>query len=1672
MKKVKITMRVILIMTISLLTSIQAKAQLNYADSLKMMYDSLDTKYYPSGILLNRSLLYWNYFDYDTINHQWAYNDSIDANPFLFSSIYGSYPGLLHCNTRKFKWLYYEMLNSAVSDTIIRSDSMQFLNQAIEIAQCDFPISLMNVDFHNFRNDALQNGKLYFDTTINKYTKMPDTLFINDSLFTVINNPDSLAYTGFQHNDLYAACALTPYKYMEKVSIGPPNIGPHGEITHDIGWRVSFKLSSSLFISNKNNSLPRLKMNFDDGNGYINVPWDSVIYINYINNVDTILERNIKLVFEDINSDMVIDFPVILVNGVAPDTVVYSKDLEFTCPISDPNPSFSPGQAMVCIKYADPSDKRLTKPLILVEGFEGALEDYGIIHYTGVASGHILDKNGEAAYDWLKELHLLYDTLHNHGYDIVHVDFKDPRTYIQNNGLALVKIIQYVDSMLIVNSSSEKLVVIGASMGGLISRYAIRMMELQGCCHNVRLWATFDSPHHGANIPVGTQRFVKSMREVYDKTPIFKGKFEDAKNGYEKVLCSPAAEQMLIYHIENNATTLHNNFYNFLDSIGLPENCRRIAISNGNETGIGFQGMDASKRLVGINWRLPAPYHYNTNINPIYDFPEFKKKDIWAVVGYSESNSYYFKNNSFNGALISYNTATGLAFTTTSSLLALDAGTVVSLISLNPVGAVTAQAAKYGIKTVVNPPLNFLYNIGQNHFNNTSSPYSTCFTEAPGSMSDTQKDMDGFPVNAFSENHTFMPTPTTLGMSLNYAYSNIRNLYLADQSISPFDAYWACDRIEGYPQEVNMMHVECNLDNREWIKDHILADWELRDPVSGLYKGTLTEYYNYGRPRPGLNEDDIIMVNKPYQTILYSLNIENNGQLFFNKQDVIGLSTGTLYPKPGSTFKLKTNSEPCNTTNVRIKDGGKFVIGEENNGVLNKGVVHFCKNSTLEIFGGGSLIIRDSSHLIIEEGANLIIHSGAVVLLEGTASILELKGKVIIKDNAALAPKGDGFIRFAAKMNASNINDHWQVGNESSLVLANYTGTHTKKGEVVENTYFPDNLKQFYINTIVELDSMVTLNSYGSIQAQYSLFTAIDSNKFYNAVKIYGQPNTRFGSCEFRNGNYGLSAQMSYGGSTFTLDTCKFTKNYIGLNTSDEYIFINKCEFNENLDYGWKAENMQSNCDVTNSIFDNNGYAGAYFNGQGNVILNINWSKFRNNYQHGLEISEATLNSSCSKYQSNGQSGIFAKENAEVSIADNKRNQITNNYTGILLDKALTLNIEHGFNNFSGNQYFIVGEVKPDNYYQGLSTATPISLLYNLLPAPSASQMPINIYLTEPQYGNQITVPLFDWTQNLSSFETYCISSYIPANFNNYQMFEGKISISVISTSHFQNTYLIDAFKTAAMQMSYGEEYIGNDTLAIALFKEIFDNIPANVNEDEHTAIDDALNQMISALTYAIEHELIDPNRALDGMPVDEYVSMIAGEIQNRLDDIEYANMYAEEQEAYYQLLLAQMYRAAEHYDYALAILQNDNYFFNTTLKNQADYWNCVCMAENLLLKDSIERSEYEERIDSCHEMSTAKQGGFHPIFGNNSVNLDNTENQLMAIYPNPAEHMLAVEFSYRIEEATVELTDITGKLIWSTHQIVKGKQIRLKLPELNSGTYMLKTTTENRVYNNKVIIK
>jgi Putative serine esterase (DUF676)/PA14 domain len=165
--------------------------------------------------------------------------------------------------------------------------------------------------------------------------------------------------------------------------------------------------------------------------------------------------------------------------------------------------------------------------------------------------------------------------------------------YIERNAMVLVKLIQSVNQQLQANGSTEKITIIGPSMGGLISRYALRYMEQNGMTHNCKLWVSFDSPHHGANIPIGTQLFLEYMANGMGE--------QSAKDGLDQ-LDTPAAKQMLIHHfraytnapngVDNEITAgapgFRDRFYQSLNQMGYPEaGClRKVALINGTKNGV------------------------------------------------------------------------------------------------------------------------------------------------------------------------------------------------------------------------------------------------------------------------------------------------------------------------------------------------------------------------------------------------------------------------------------------------------------------------------------------------------------------------------------------------------------------------------------------------------------------------------------------------------------------------------------------------------------------------------------------------------------------------------------------------------------------------------------------------------------------------------------------------------------------------------------------------------------------------------------------------------------------------------------------------------------------------------------------------------------------------------
>lgn len=220
------------------------------------------------------------------------------------------------------------------------------------------------------------------------------------------------------------------------------------------------------------------------------------------------------------------------------------------------------------------------------------------------------------------------DKLRDEGYDVIILNIPKYSTsaegstienkaidggadYVERNAYTLASYLQRTKSLLNTNGSTNNIVIMGPSMGGLISRFALAYMEKRRAQattvadqikwqHNTRLWVSFDSPHLGANIPIGAQAniwfFGNQLRN------------SSAEEKFNNTLNSIAAKQMLISQFSNTLNTMVNGtgysnnspfFTRFQNSmrlngvtgssgfpVSVPGSFRKIAIANGSFSGV------------------------------------------------------------------------------------------------------------------------------------------------------------------------------------------------------------------------------------------------------------------------------------------------------------------------------------------------------------------------------------------------------------------------------------------------------------------------------------------------------------------------------------------------------------------------------------------------------------------------------------------------------------------------------------------------------------------------------------------------------------------------------------------------------------------------------------------------------------------------------------------------------------------------------------------------------------------------------------------------------------------------------------------------------------------------------------------------------------------------------
>ncbi len=242
-------------------------------------------------------------------------------------------------------------------------------------------------------------------------------------------------------------------------------------------------------------------------------------------------------------------------------------------------------------------------PLIVAEGFDpwklGLSDSNSDDDYSGFTS---------------------YSTIHEEpslsSYDLFYVDWCDCGADIRANAEVLKAVIRWVNEN---KSSGHRNVVLGQSMGGLISRYALRHMELDHEPHDTKLFISHDVPYLGANVSPGLMFAFWDLFDICDNTVGFiLASLFGQRPLYDelgRIGSYTSVRQMLPYYVDSlwhYDSSLFNIMQNTFTVMGFPlgdegYTIDNVAIINGGRPGGGalsFYSM--GERLLDLNLTISS----------------------------------------------------------------------------------------------------------------------------------------------------------------------------------------------------------------------------------------------------------------------------------------------------------------------------------------------------------------------------------------------------------------------------------------------------------------------------------------------------------------------------------------------------------------------------------------------------------------------------------------------------------------------------------------------------------------------------------------------------------------------------------------------------------------------------------------------------------------------------------------------------------------------------------------------------------------------------------------------------------------------------------------------------------------------------------------------------------
>ncbi len=209
--------------------------------------------------------------------------------------------------------------------------------------------------------------------------------------------------------------------------------------------------------------------------------------------------------------------------------------------------------------------------------------------------------------------------------------------YVERNAMVLVKVLTNIREELAAQGSKEEVVIVGPSMGGVISRYALCYMEKHKLDHNCRLWVSWDATHLGSVFPIGEQEFIKAMAGMGLK---------GAKDGINQQVNTTASKQELNHHhlaedvSPRGAPGYKDRFYSAMSNIGFPEKCRKIAMISGAINGTLQPQGEAGGTAFDFKLKMnKKPRLLIFNVLALIANPDFIKANIRFTPAMKDGNS-------------------------------------------------------------------------------------------------------------------------------------------------------------------------------------------------------------------------------------------------------------------------------------------------------------------------------------------------------------------------------------------------------------------------------------------------------------------------------------------------------------------------------------------------------------------------------------------------------------------------------------------------------------------------------------------------------------------------------------------------------------------------------------------------------------------------------------------------------------------------------------------------------------------------------------------------------------------------------------------------------------------------------------------------------------------------